>query len=95
MNVGLPYYVYFLQSAKDWSFYIGVTNDVGRRFEEHNSGQSKSTATKRPWRLKRIERFNTIEEAYQRERWLKKQKSKKIIEKITQDASGYADDCKR
>ena len=95
MNIRLPYYVYFLQSTKDLSFYVGVTNDVERRFGEHNRGQSKSTAAKRPWQLKRIEKFNTIEEAYQRERWLKRQKSRKIIEKIIQDTGGSIDDCKR
>jgi putative endonuclease len=76
------YHVYFLQSLKDNSYYIGVTNNVQERFKDHNNGFSKSTASKRPWILKRVEKYPDIRSAYQRERFLKAKKSKKIIEKI-------------
>lgn len=77
-----PYYVYFLQSLKDESYYIGVSNNVSRRFKEHNIGLSKSTAPKKPWKLVRVEKYPDIKSAYQRERFLKAKKSRKIIEKI-------------
>ena len=76
------HYVYFLQSIKDGSYYIGVTSNIEIRLKEHNSGLSKSTAPKRPWVLRRIERYPDITSAYQRERFLKTKKSRKIIEKI-------------
>jgi len=76
------YYVYFLQSLKDGSYYIGVTSTVKTRLKEHNAGLSKSTAPKMPWVLKRVEKYPDIKLAYQRERFLKSKKSRRIIEKI-------------
>ena len=76
------YYVYFLQSIKDASYYIGVTDNVQRRISQHNKGESKSTDPKRPWTIKRVEEFADINSAYKRERFMKKMKSRKIIEKI-------------
>ena len=76
------YYVYFLQSLKDSSYYMGVSNNVNKRLGEHNAGLSRSTAPKRPWILKRVEKYADISLAYGRESFLKKKKSRKIIEKI-------------
>jgi putative endonuclease len=76
------YFVYFLQSIKDASYYIGVSDNVERRLHQHNNGESKSTASKIPWLLKRIEEFPDINLAYKRERFLKKMKSRKIIERV-------------
>ena len=76
------YYVYFLQSKKDESYYIGVTSNINIRFKEHNSGLSKSTVHKRPWILVRLEKYFDISLAYKRERFLKAKKSRKIIKKI-------------
>jgi len=76
------HYVYFLQSKKDGSYYIGVTSNIEIRLKEHNSGLSKSTAPKRPWILVRVEKYPDIKTAYQREQFIKAKKSRKIIEKI-------------
>ena len=76
----MVYYVYILQIEKTGKYYIGTTNDVRRRFGEHNSGLSRSTAPFAPFVLKRVERFYNIKEAYQRERFLKEKKSRRIIE---------------
>jgi len=74
--------VYILQSLKDFGFYIGVTNNINRRFIEHNQGKSKSTQYRRPFNLVRIEEFDNIKLAYQRERFLKNKKNSKIIRNI-------------
>jgi len=76
------YFLYILQSQKDKRYYIGVTNDVKRRFKEHNSGSVKSTAHYKPWIIKRIEEYPLINLAYQRERFIKAKHSRKIIGKI-------------
>jgi len=34
------FYTYVLISLKDGRFYMGYTNDLRRRMEEHNSGKS-------------------------------------------------------
>jgi putative endonuclease len=76
------YYVYFLQSSINNRYYIGTSDNVVKRLNQHNSGLSKSTAPYRPWKVIKIEKFDSIESAYQRERFIKKKKSRKIIEKI-------------
>ena len=47
------YFVYILKCS-DYSFYIGITNDLERRIIEHQSGKSKSSYTfsRRPIELK-------------------------------------------
>ena len=45
------HYVYILKSTKDESLYIGKTNDMQRRLAEHNSGQTPSIRSKRPFVL--------------------------------------------
>lgn len=47
----LMHCVYILQSLKDDSYYTGSTENVERRLEEHNSGTSKYSSTKRPFKL--------------------------------------------
>ena len=42
------YFVYILQSLKDNKRYIGSTNEIQRRVEEHNSGKVKSTRNRIP-----------------------------------------------
>jgi putative endonuclease len=66
-------YVYILQCADD-SYYIGVTNDVEKRFKEHQEGfvESCYTFTRRPLQLKFHELFNTPQEAIKFEKQIKK-----------------------
>lgn len=47
----LRYCVYILFSRKDLLLYTGFTTNIGRRLKEHNEGQSKSTAPRRPLEL--------------------------------------------
>ena len=42
------YYVYVLKSLKDNGLYIGKTNNIERRLEEHNSGHTPSLKGRRP-----------------------------------------------
>ena len=69
------FFVYILQSMKDFSFYIGQTDDLDRRMSKHTEGMSKYTATKRPWRLVYFEMFNSRREAIIREKQLKSWKN--------------------
>jgi len=65
------YYVYVLQSLNDNRTYVGYTNDFERRFKEHNSGKSKSTKYRAPFKLLFKEKFTDIKEAKKRELWWK------------------------
>jgi putative endonuclease len=65
-------YVYILECA-DNSFYIGVTNDVGRRFIEHQSGVHESSYTfrRRPLKLVYCKQFRSPIKAIDYEKQLK------------------------
>jgi putative endonuclease len=76
------FYVYVLQSLKDFSFYIGQCDDLDKRMSKHFEGFSKYTASKRPLRLVYFEVLNSRSEAIKREKAIKKQKSKKVIEQL-------------
>ena len=45
------YYVYFLKSVNYDFFYIGQTNDLKKRLNDHNSGLSQSTKHYAPFEL--------------------------------------------
>jgi len=61
------YKVYLLKSLKDNKYYIGQTDNLERRFGEHNSGKSKSTKNRRPFILIGYENYSTRNEARYRE----------------------------
>lgn len=68
---GHMYYVYILQSKKDASRYIGMTSDLKKRLQEHNSGKAKYTDTKRPYFVQWYCAFSNKQKAYEFERYLK------------------------
>ena len=74
------FYVYILQSLKDFSFYIGQCDDLDRRMSKHSDGMSKYTSPKRPLRLVYFEVHATRNESIKRERAIKNKKSRKYIE---------------
>lgn len=66
------YYVYIIQSEKDFSYYKGMTTEVILRLKQHNEGGSKYTSLKLPWKLVYVEKFSTKRLALIRERAIKK-----------------------
>lgn len=64
-------FVYVLRSEVDGRFYVGMTQNVKRRFQEHNNGKTKSTKGYRPWILFFYEEYETRLEARKREKYLK------------------------
>ena len=65
------FYVYVLKSEKDGSLYIGYTDNLKRRFVEHNEGRSKSTKHKAPFALVYYEAYRSKSDARYRESNLK------------------------
>ena len=65
-------YTYVLKSKSDDSFYVGITENVKKRLEEHNSGKLKYTANKRPWILWHIRESESMQSARKEEIYLKK-----------------------
>lgn len=74
------YYVYILECS-DRSFYTGVTNNVNRRFQEHNDGCNVNCYTfdKRPVTLLYATHFIYFEQAVGWEKKLKGWSRKKKI----------------
>lgn len=75
------FYVYILQSLKDFSFYVGQCDDLDYRMSKHADGMSKYTSSRRPLRLVYFETFNSRSEAI-REKEIKKMKSRIYIEQL-------------
>ena len=75
-------YCYILFSEKLNKYYIGACTDFERRLYEHNIGHSKFTSLGVPWILYHKEFFETLQEAKRRESYIKKQKSRKFIERL-------------
>ena len=76
------FFVYILQSLKDFSFYVGQCDDLDRRMSKHNERMSKYTINQRPLRLRYFEVFYSRHEALIREKQIKKMKSRKYIETL-------------
>lgn len=67
----IMFYVYILKSTIDKQLYFGYTNDLKRRFEEHNAGKTTSTKNRRPFVLMYYEAYHARVDAVRRERMLK------------------------
>jgi putative endonuclease len=79
------YFIYKLYSASADLFYIGYTNDFNRRLKEHNTKEFFNTYTSkyRPWKLAAVFECGTSEgNAKKLESFIKKQKSRKLIEML-------------
>lgn len=73
------YYTYILECA-DKTLYVGCTNNLEKRLEQHNNSKSGAHYTKirRPVILKYSEKFETLKESRAREaeikRWSRQEK---------------------
>ena len=65
------FYVYVLKSKKDGMLYTGSTNDLKRRFKEHNNGLVFSTKHRIPFALVYYESYKSEVDARNRESNLK------------------------
>ncbi|WP_273277595.1 GIY-YIG nuclease family protein [Maribacter polysiphoniae] len=75
-----PYYVYILLYS-DGLTYTGITNDVARRFHEHQMGLNRTCFTfkRRPIELIFEQEFNDVVQAIYFEEKLKKWSGKKKL----------------
>ena len=83
-----PFFVYVLQSIPTGRFYIGQTDRLISRFDQHMAGKVRSTKAYRPWRMLYIETYSTRAEAIKREHELKRKKSALSIMRVV--GKGYA-----
>ncbi|OGI68716.1 endonuclease [Candidatus Nomurabacteria bacterium RIFCSPHIGHO2_01_FULL_42_15] len=73
--------VYALKN-KEKRVYVGMTNNLMRRFKEHNSGYVFSTKIHRPWELLYTEEVLSRGEARKREKLLKSGFGKEFLKSL-------------
>jgi putative endonuclease len=72
MTITETYYVYILASSQHGTLYIGVTNNLRTRLEQHRAGRSsKFVKQHNVFRLVYTETFGSPQEAISREKQLK------------------------
>ncbi|MGB4204000.1 MAG: GIY-YIG nuclease family protein, partial [Bacteroidales bacterium] len=72
-------------------YYVGVTDDFYRRLQEHNTSERNTFTSKyRPWKIAAVfQCADSLSEARKIENFIKKQKSRKLIEKMINDEPLY------
>jgi putative endonuclease len=87
------WYVYVIKSVDKDFTYIGSTNNLKRRFQEHNEGSSQSTRPYRPSMLLSYIAVQTEEQARKLEQYFKTGSGKAILYKrILQRNNGTESD---
>lgn len=79
MGLEFTYYVYVLQSEKDYKWYTGCTDDLQKRFKEHNGGYVSSTKGRGPFQLLYYEASLDKHDAFAREKYLKSGMGKRYL----------------
>jgi len=75
------WYVYIIRSLKEQFLYVGSTNNLERRLDEHNTGMSKSTAPFQPFELLSFIATKTEHQARTLEQYFKTGSGKSILKK--------------
>ena len=65
------FYIYVLKSTKDNKLYIGYTENLKVRFNQHNEGRVESTKNRRPLQLVYYEACLDKQKALNREKYFK------------------------
>ena len=78
----MSYIVYAIKSLIDRRIYVGLTENIERRLEEHNKGRTRSTKGFRPWVLIYKEEVKTRISARKLEKYYKSGCGKEILKKI-------------
>lgn len=73
------WYTYVLKSLKDGKIYTGSTNNLRKRFKQHNDGLASSTRGRRPLELIYYEMCKNEIDARSRELFLKSGMGKRYL----------------
>ena len=79
------YFVYALKSIQHNYIYVGLTDNVERRVNQHNKGYERTTKPYLPFKLILVESFDTRLDARQREKELKTTSGKRPLRKIIEE----------
>jgi len=73
------FYTYVIQSTKSDYWYTGSTNDLRKRFNQHNTGKSTYTKPRGPYKLIYYEACLNEQDARSRETFLKTGMGKRYL----------------
>lgn len=73
------FYTYVMRSVKDGKHYTGFTNDLRKRFSDHNNGKVSSTKNRGPFELVYYEACLNQQDATAREKYLKSGMGKRYL----------------
>jgi len=79
------YYIYVLQSFKNRNLYIGLTNNLRKRVEEHNRKKSFATKPYIPWQLIHYEAYRNEKDARRREKYLKTNQGSRLLKRMLKE----------
>ncbi len=74
--------MYVLESKIDGNKYVGITNDLRRRFSMHNSGKVFVTKARRPFKIIYVESLLDQHDAAAREKFLKSGWGKNYLSRV-------------
>lgn len=82
------HFLYIIYSPTADKFYTGETNNVPARLELHNSHKKLKTITKAAsdWEIKFIFPCKTKDDAIYLQRFIKKMKSRKFIQRVLENS---------
>jgi len=75
-------FVYVLRSLKDGKRYIGLSENVDERREQHNRGQVDSTKGRRPFKFMYKEELNSLADARKREKYFKSAAGRRFLKRL-------------
>ena len=79
------FYNYILQSKKNNNLYVGYTNNLKKRLEEHNRGLNQSTKPYRPWKIIYYEACLNEKDTERRENYLKISQGQRLLKRRLKD----------
>ncbi len=86
------YHVYMLASGRHGTLYIGVTNSIRGRLDQHRAGHGSSFVSKyKAYRLVYLESYENPEDAIRREKQLKNWKREWKVSLIENDNPEWVD----
>jgi putative endonuclease len=75
-------HVYAIKSELNQRIYVGMSEDVDKRLNQHNMGKTKSTKGYRPWQLLYTESCENRVVARKREKYLKSGIGKEFLKNL-------------
>jgi putative endonuclease len=78
----MKYVVYILYCSSDQTRYVGQTENLVRRMDQHFKGKVQYTKTRKPLKLIYTKKFSNREQAVEHEKYLKSRSGRRQLSKI-------------